>query len=246
MSIVADIVLVVVILFFVILFAKTGMAKILKKVGKTIISTLCSLVIGPWATTKVVGILRAPITEGTYKSFDKILQNSSTGYNLKEFFGKIPEAASEFLGHMGVNVSQLQASYGMHENASQEIIREMSTIIAEPCFSAIGFIIGHAIAFLVPLIVMWWIARMVETRQHPFFRGCDHVVGFINGCVVGYLAALGLAVLFYTFFQTVVAFQPESTIMEIYNNSYVFKFMREFDALGTINKVSLYLTSLKQ
>ncbi len=245
MSIVADIVLVIVMLFFVILFAKTGLSKMLKKIGKAIISTLCSLVIGPWATTKVVGVLRGPITEGTYKSFDSILRHSPTGYNLSEFFKRIPEDASKFLSFMGVDVMHLQSQYGMYEEASADIIREMSAIIAEPCFSAIAFIIGHAIAFFVPMIVMWWLARMVETRENRFLRGCDHVVGFFVGCVVGYMAALGIAILAYTLFQTVVAFNPESTIMDIYTHSYVFKFIREFDALGTINKVSIYLSSLK-
>lgn len=234
MFIVLDLLLVAVFVFIVVFFSKNGLTHSLHKLGKVFLSVFCTFVLGPWASAKLEALFfRAPITNGVYNSLSALVEKNANGYNLAQIFEKLPEGFVNFLHSFGADLETLEAEFGSHTSASDEILHGMAERIADPCIGVLSSIIGHIVCFLVPLLVMLWLEKRLENREkHKFLRVVDHITGGLAGLILGYGAAVGLAVLTNTVFQVVLAFDSSSGIMSIYNDSYVCRFLNEFDTIN--------------
>lgn len=243
MSILADILLVVIFIGILAFFSKYGLVKALMKIGKSFLSFFCAMVLGPWVAGRLeVWFMRRLITDGVHTSLVSFVEQNANGYNLAEVFEHLPEGFVKFLNGLGASLDVLEAEYGSYTEAGEEILREMAERIADPCIGVASGVIGYLVCFFVPLLVMWWLG--METRKntsHPIFRFFDHVGGFLVGLVLAYSAVLLLSVFAHTVFQIVLAFDSSSTIMEIYQESYIFKFLKEFDTLGALQKLLSYI-----
>ena len=238
LSIIIDIALVA--LFFVLVFfiTKAGFARTVYKIGKTWLSFFCSIMLGPWVASTLQGLfLRSAITGGIHNTLHDLIQNNPNGYNLNELFENLPDALTNFLNNYGINIAQLEAEFGPTTQASEDIIEAISLRIADPCVEMVSSLIGHVVCFVVPLIVFVWLSMKIRRTRIPFFRFMDRVSGFIMGVVIGYCAALVLSFAAHTVFQVVVAFDSSLPIMDVYNKSYVFKFLSEVDTVGGIKHV---------
>ena len=236
LSIIVDIFLISLFVFFVVFFSKYGFAKTIYKLGKTWMSFFVSMILGPWVSGVLDKLfLRKAITSGVQNTLIDLVENNANGYNLEELFMNLPEGFVGFLRQYGISLPELEAEYGSYTEASEEIIRGMAERIATPCIEMVSGIIGHVLGFVVPLIFFSWLSYKIRSRRVPFFRYVDHVSGFITGALVGYCAALGLSMLVHTAFQVIMAFDSHSIVADIYNNSYLFKFLCEFDTFGAIS-----------
>ena len=178
------------------------------------------------------------VTNAVHVSLNNLITHNANGYNLAELFASMPENFVNFLDSLGVSLSALEAEFGSYTEASDTIIRTMAERIATPCVSGISTILGHVIGFIVPWLFMKWISYQLENdARHKFLQVCDHIGGFIVGTGVGYAAVMGISILLSTIFQVIVAFDSSVQVMAIYNNSIVFKFLAEFDALGTLSRL---------
>lgn len=239
MSIVIDAILVVLFLVFVIIFTKFGFAKTVHKIGKTWLAVFCSVILGPWLAGLLTDLfLREWIVGGVLKTLTSIVEENANGYNLEQLFANLPENFVNFLNHQGISLVELEAQYGSYAEANVEIMNGMAVQIATPCIAMVSTVIGYIVCFVIPRIFFWWIERKVDrSDDHPILAFFDHVSGFVSGAIVGYIAALGVALLIYTGFQVSLAFDTSTGVMTIYEKSYVFKFLNEFDTLGAIGHV---------
>ena len=244
MSILIDILLIAVFVIFVIVFSKYGFARTTYKIGKTWLSVFCSMVLGPWVAAKLEGwFLRNTITTGINGTLLNLVENNPNQYSLEQLFERMPEGFISFLNSCGINFDQLEAEYGSSSYATEEMISAISERIADPCISMISSIIGHVICFIVPLIFFQWLNFQIRKRRVAFFRYIDHFVGFLVGVAIGYCVSLATALIVQTIFQVIVCFDAHSSVTGIYDNSYVFKFLNEFNSLEFIRELFKSLVS---
>ena len=239
MSIVVDIILIVVFLVFIIFFTKYGLDKALYKIGKAWLALACAFFLGPLITSLLEGLfITDMVTNAIYNSLNDLITYNANGYNLAELFESMPANFVNFLDSLGASLTALEAEFGSYTEASDTIIRTMAERIASPCISGLSTILGHVFGFLIPWLFMKWISyELQKDEKHAFFRASDHVGGFLVGACVGYAAVMGISILMSTIFQVVIAFDSSVQVMTIYNNSIVFKFLAEFDAMGTLSKL---------
>lgn len=248
MSILVDIILVVIFLIILIFFTKYGLDRALYKIGKAWLALACSFFIGPTITGFLEDIFFTGfITDAVHSSLVELIEHNANGYNLAELFASLPQNFVNFLDSFGASLTALELEFGSYTEASSEIISAMAERIATPCVSTISSILGQIIGFLVPWLFFKWIAyELKKDSKHSFFRFFDHVGGFIVGVALGYLAVMGLSVLTRTVFQVIIAFNSNVQLMTIYDNSFVFKFVAEFDIFGIIANIFQTVSSSLQ
>ncbi len=236
MSIVVDILLILVFIYFLIFFTKYGVDRALDKIGKTWLEIGCALIIVPLISTFLEDLfISRMVTDAVYNTLAEQIANNANGYNLAQLFENLPQNLVNLLDSLGASLSALEAEFGSYTEASSTIVRTMAERIAAPCVGAISAILGFIIGLLIPWLFMKWISfEIKKDESHPFFRFFDHVGGFLVGIAAGYAVVLGLSVLTKTIFQVVVAFDAGVNIMYIYDESYVFKFLNEVDTFGVI------------
>ncbi len=248
MSIVVDIVLVAIFLGIVIFFTKYGLDKALQKIGKVWLALAFSLFLGPLLTSFFENIFITNwITNGVHRSLIDLIEHNANGYNLAELFASMPENFVNFLDGLGASLSALEAEFGAYTEASETIIYTMAQRISAPCISVLSNLIGHILGIAIPWLFMKWISyELKKDEKHAFFRVFDYIGGFLVGVAVGYFAVMCISILASTIFQVIVAFDSSVQIMAIYNNSFVFKFLSEFDIIGEITNLFQSLSTLIQ
>ena len=236
MSILVDVILVIIFLLIVIFFTRFGLDKALYKLGKTWLVIACSFIIGPIITNFLEDLfITNLVTNAVHSSLIELIENNANGYNLAELFASMPQGFVNFLDSFGASLSALEAEFGSYTEASSEIIATMATRIATPCVNTLSSIIGQILGIIIPWAFFKWMSyELKKDSKHSFFRFFDYVGGFIVGVILGYLAVMGLAVLTKTIFQVIIAFNSEIQVMPIYENSFIFKFVADFNIFKVV------------
>ncbi len=238
MSIVIDILLILVFLLVIAFFSKYGLNRAVMKIGNAWLSLACACIIGPIITNFLEAtFFNDFIGNAVYNTLVGLIEGNANGYNLKELFDNLPTAFVDLLDALGVGLTSLEAEFGSYTEASAEIIRAMAQRIAEPCVEVISSIIGSAIGFVIPWVFVRWIHNEIRKDRIPFFRIVDYIGGGVVGVAAGYALVLGIALLTKTIFQIITAFNAGIGLMGIYDNSFVLKFIAEFDTFGAIQKL---------
>ena len=238
MSIVIDILIILIFIAVVAFFTKYGLDRAILKIGNAWLSLALTFLIGPWVTGLLEDLfLREVIVGGVYNSLTDLIAHNANGYNLAELFEKLPANFVAFLDGLGASLPALEAEFGAYTEASSEIIQAMAERIATPCVSVISSLVGHVLGFIVPWLFFRWLKYEIQKdNAHTFFRVFDHIGGFVVGVAGGYFIVLALAVLTKTVFQVIIAFDASVELMPIYHNSFVFRFLGEFDTFGAIKR----------
>ena len=238
MSVFIDVCLCVIFAFFVFWFSKNGFAYTVYKIGKTWLSLLCSIVLGPYVTTSLQKwFLLDAVTTGVNNTLVQCVENNPNGYNLEQLFDNLPSGFVTFLEHVGISLPELEAIYGPSTETSEEILAEIARRIAAPCADALATIVGHIVCFVVTLIFFAWLKFEIRKRRIAFLRYIDHAIGFVAGIAIGYCAIWGISLLVSTTFQVLVAFDANSPVISIYNNSHILKFLNEFNVFNAIRQM---------
>lgn len=238
MSILVDVLLILVFLFVIAFFTKYGLSRAVMKIGNAWLSLACSFIIGPIITNFLeAAFFNELVGGGVYNTLVTLIEGNANGYNLKELFDNLPAGFQSFLNELGVSLPLLEAEFGSYTEASADIIRAMAQRIAEPCVNVISGLIGQVIGFVIPWVFVRWMNNEIRKDRIPFFRAVNYVGGGIVGVAAGYALVLGLALLTKTVFQVITAFNAGIGLMDIYNNSFVFKFITEFDTFGAIKNL---------
>lgn len=237
MSVFIDICLCLVFVFFVVWFSKNGFAFAVYKIGKTWLSMLCSIALGPYVATSLQKwFLLDAVTSGVNNTLVQCVENNPNGYSLSQLFASLPDGFVAFLKHVGIDIAELESIYGSSTEGTEELLSDIAGRIAAPCAEALATIIGHVVCFVVALIFFAWIKLELRKRRIAFLRYLDHIVGFVAGAAIGYCAAWGLSLLISTIFQVVAAFDAHSAVIDVYNGSFILKFLNEFNLLGALQQ----------
>ena len=230
MSIIVDLLLVIIFIGVLVFFTKYGLERAIEKIGKAWLSLAITFIISPWITGLLEELFfNDLLTNAVYASLTDLIEHNANGYNLAEVFEHLPAGFVSFLDSLGASLEALEAEFGSYTTASNEIMHAMAERIATPCVNIISTIIGLIIGFVIPFLFFRWLSVAIRDNHVPFFRVCDHIGGFFVGAIGGYFLALGLALLTRTTFQVIIAFDASNDLMPIYYDSYVFRFLGEFD-----------------
>ena len=236
MSIVVDFSLILVFAAVVFFFARKGLDSAVERLGKIWLDIAFALIVAPILMNLFeVLFFRDLMTDAVHATLVDLISHNANGYNLAELFDSLPANFVNLLDGLGASLSALEAEFGSYTEASDAIIREMAARIAEPCVRAVSSILSFGLGILVPKLFRAWIHHeLKKDSNRPFFKFLDRVDGLLVGVALGYLAVLGLSIVTRTVFQVIVAFDSSVQVMPIYENSYVFKFIAEFDTFGAI------------
>ncbi len=235
MSILADVLLVAIFVAVVAGFTKYGFTRTMLRIGKAWMSVFTSCVLGPVVAGRLHSwILLKPITSGVHNTLTIAVNNNPNGYNLEELFQNLPDGLIRFLENYNISMPDLIATYGATTEASDEMLRVIAERIATPCSETISQWIGHIVCLLFSFLFFAWL----EAREDVFAgrKGMmlDRISGFFIGVLIGCCAAWLIAMFAQLIFQVIVAFDANSAVTDIYQNSYIFKFLNEFDMIGAI------------
>ena len=238
MSIFIDIVLLATFVTFVVIFTRNGFVGTISKIGRTWISLFFSAILNPFVSGRIhEWFLLKPITRGVNNTLTELVSNNPNGYSLSELFENLPEGFIKFLKHYGISLAELEAEYGSDTEAVGDILGEIAEKISIPFSEMLSSILAYILCFVASLLFFAWLNMKIKQRRSPFFRFLDGVSGLVIGATIGYCAVFGISVVVYTIFQVIVAFNANSAVTAIYENSYIFKFVNEFDILGIIRNL---------
>ena len=236
-SVCIDLLLIGLFLFFLIRFAKYGFARTVYKIGKTWLSLFCSAALGPWVASWVEKFIDSPITNGIHRTLQQLVENNANEYNLGQVFENLPAGFVRFLEHYGVDFAALEAEYGSSTYAGAEILRAISERLSAPCVENIASAIGHAVCFVVSLLFFAWLNFEIKKRRFAFFRYVDQFAGIVAGLAIGYCASFALALIIHMAFQVVVCFNAQSGVTRVYGQTYVLRFLNEFNVIEFLKNV---------
>jgi len=163
--------------------------------------------------------------------YEKITEYTGGADTLAEFFNNIPDSFVNFVKIFGMDIATLKEQYGNAEN-TEEVLRNMANTIATPLANAISSIIAFVALFLVVFIVLTVIFLILKKVEIPFLTSIDRVLGLIFGFVSGFFIAACLSTAVYAFLEYYAVMNENPAAMDLFNNSYVFKFiynLRIFD-----------------
>ena len=238
-SILIDVLIVLVFLAVTLFFSKHGLDRAIHMIGKAWLSVACALFVGPKITAFLENLfIREGINSAVHASLTDLIEHNTNGYNLAQLFDNLPSGFVRFLDGLGASLSTLEAEFGSYTEAGPEIIRAMAERIAAPCIGAISTVIGSFLGFIIPFLFFKWIEfEIKKDDSHMFFKVLDHVGGVIVGLAAGYALVLGISLLTRTAFQVIVAFDASIPVMDVYNSSFIFKFLAESDTFGAIGRL---------
>jgi hypothetical protein len=237
-GILIDLLLVGIFVGFVVLFWKYGFARAVYKIGKTWLSAACSLLIGPWLTQFLQNLfLRAWITNAVHSTVSGLVQNNANNYTIAELFAHLPEGFVKILGNYQLSPEALEREFGSLSYTSDELLLAISERLADPCISMVSSMIGHIVGFAVPLFFFMWLNGKIRRSRKPFFRYVDKISGVFVGICLGYCAVAVAAVFLQSVFQIILAFDAHNIVADIYEKSFLFEFMSQFDTLNAIRMI---------
>jgi len=238
MSIVIDVLLIAVLALIAFRFTRVGFATTVFRIGRAWLSLFTSFILGPIVSGRLeVWFLSDTITNGIYKTLDQTLLNSTTGYNIKALFAHLPDGFVSFLNYFKISLPELEATYGSTTEPNEEMLREIARLLATPLASFAASLLGHIICFLFTFFFFKWINLQIRKRRIPVFRYLDHILGCIVGIALGCAVIIGTSILTRTVFQIILAFNAESTLMSLYESTYVLKFLGNLDIVGIFSQL---------
>ena len=199
------------------------------------------MVISPFFSAIIHDLfLSDTITNGIYNTLSNIVANNPNGYSISELFASLPGGFVSFLSYHNISLPELEAIYGPATEASEEILLAIAERIALPTADTVSTIVSYGLGFIIPFFFFKWLNAKImsikdsEEKGRVFLRRMDTACGVITGFAIGAAVAILASTVVFTIFQIIMAFNAESVVMEIYDKSFIFKFISSFDILGII------------
>lgn len=224
MSVFIDVIIIGILGFFVIKYCYTGLLCAVLGAGKFIASVAAAVMLGkPLGIFISDNLISDPMTDLVYV---RISENIVSGEKLSEFFNNIPEAFVKLVRLFGVDMATVQTKYATAE-ASDGIIRDMANTISRPISDTVSAMIAYVTIFIITLIVITLLIKALRGIKIPVLTGIDRLLGLCLGLIIGLLGASLVSTVVYTGLEFFIAVDQNAEIMNVYNDSFVFKYIYE-------------------
>lgn len=217
-----DILLVAVLAFYVVRHFHYGLMHTVYNIGKFIAAFLLAAIFGrPLAGYLADGVIGDAVTA---KVFDKISEYVGGSESLSAFFNDVPEGFASLVKLFGVDMAALREQYGTAEG-SEAILRDMAETISYPISGTISAIIAYVAIFVVSLAILSVVVMLLAKIKLPILTGLDKTLGLLLGLVLGLMNVALISTVVYSGLEFFAAMNENSEIMNVYYDSFVFKFV---------------------
>jgi hypothetical protein len=136
----------------------------------------------------------------------------------------------------GGNIEKLEAKYSTAQS-SDAVLREMAEGIAMPVAETISSILAAIIVFLVTYVAVTIAIFFLKHVKIPIITSFDRLLGLGLGVVVGVLGVSLASTAIYSLLEYFALSRNDPEIMNVYNNSWVFKFVCDLRIFEFIRKL---------
>lgn len=233
MNVLIDVLLLTVIVISAIKHYRSGLMHSIFGVGKFLISIFVSAMFGkPIGAMLADGIIGEKLTDSVYLRISRYVD----GQALSDFFDNLPKGFLNLLDLLGADVNKLEAQYGTADGG-EIAIREMSAVVARPIADTVSSIIACVLVFLVTYIILTVVIFSLKHIKIPIITSIDKYLGLALGAVLGFFAAALISTAVYSVSEFIAAMNSDSQIMDVYNNSLIFKFIYDLRIFEFIRKL---------
>jgi len=92
---------------------------------------------------------------------------------------------------------------------------------------AVAGVVAYVVIFAAVVAVSGFVIDKLKNIEIPIITKFDKLLGLALGLVVGLFAVSFLSTAIYTVLELIDAVNPNSTVMEIYSDSHVFRFIKD-------------------
>ena len=222
MNIVFDILLVALFAFMAIRGYFKGFMKMVLSFGRLILAVVITLVFGSafsgWIDEKFIN---PPIYDWVFGKISELAGNAVT--NVDEFLNGLPGIFKNFVDYEG-----FQDKYGEAGASVDALVTDVSTSVSGAMSAVVSTVVGYvllfALSFVILTVVIWLVGKFADL---PLLKTGDKLLGLAVGAVSGLLAvALVASVLYLIVYLT--------GDLSAYENSVVFKFVKDINVFGFI------------
>ena len=222
MNIVFDILLVVLFLFMTIRGYFKGFMKMVLSFGRLVLAVAITLIFGSafsgWINEKFIN---APVYDWVFGKISDLAGNAVS--NVDEFLNDLPGIFKNF-----VDSEAFQDKYGEAGASVDALVVDVSTSVSGALSNVISTVLGYValflLSFIVLTIVIWLVGKFADL---PLLRTGDKLLGLLVGAVSGLLAVALVASVLYLIMSL-------TGDLSAYENSVVFKFVKDINVFGFI------------
>lgn len=222
MNVLIDILLIALFAFMAIRGFFKGFMKMVLSFGRLVLAMVITLVFGSafsgWIDKTFVN---PPIYEWVHGKLSELAGGAVT--NVDEFLNSLPAAFKGF-----VDSEAFRDKYGEAGASVDALVTDVSTSVSGAMSAVLATVIGYillfAISFAILTVVIWLVGKFAEL---PILKSGDKLLGLAVGAVGGLIAmALAASVLYLIVYLT--------GDMSAYENSVIFKFVKDINVFGFI------------
>ncbi len=187
MSIILDISVVAIILIFLLIGLKNGMAKTLFSLIKTIVAVVVSILLGQLAAQ---AIYESFIKTNLISDMEKAINDASGGHldEIENALNQVPNFIINLLPNFGIDTSSISSDTNSSQGLANNIESTISPVIVL-ILSAICILLIYIIVSLLLKLLDKLISKIVKL---PVINGADRILGGVFGVAIGLVIVMGL------------------------------------------------------
>lgn len=218
-----------------------------KKGCKTVLNllvTVCAFAaayfFGPDVGEFFVTDIVAEKTQGViYEFLRSVIGETAETITVADLFARIPESFTELLERVGADMDTIVRSFGEMTVISDGTLNLMAERLTEPVSRWIAVALGCVVVFVAALILLliakWLIGLLIKL---PVLKQANTFVGFLMGVVSAFAWTWVICLGVNAFIEYSLLGEYNATLAAIAENSYFFRFFRDFSLIDLIGKVN--------
>lgn len=215
MQYVIDVILALLLVFFIVRGYRRGFFKTVLSTGRLVIAILLTVALGTQVSQYLdQKYIHQPVYEKVHTELAGMAADA--GAQSDEFFRQLGD---QYGSYVDKDVLDKQAE--SNADSLDQMVEEYSASISKTVSGAISTVVGYLLtfiaAFIVLTILIWLVGKLV---QLPLLRQFDKVAGLILGLVTGFFAVSLLA-------TAVWALLYATDSLDVYSKTYLLKFFKE-------------------
>lgn len=222
MNIVFDLILVALFGFMLLRGYLKGFMKMILSFGRLILAVVITVIFGSAFSGWIDETFVNPrVFEWVHGKVSELAGNAVT--NVEEFINDLPALLKSF-----VDSEAFQDKYGDAGASVDALVTDVSTTISDALSSVISAVIGYVLLFILAFVILTVVIFFVDKfAKLPLIKTGDKILGLVVGAVTGIIAVALLASVLYL----VVYLTGD---MSAYENSVIFKFVKDINVFGFI------------
>lgn len=237
MNWVIDIVLASVFILTVVVCAARGFVKSIWWLLRAVLSLGASFLFGHrFGTWLMERFILGKFTDVARASLESIVHENNGSFDISEAFSSMPESFRSLLARFGADASTLQGVYGGSSNSSASDLNALASDIATPVARVVSEALGYVAVFLIVFIVvtvLGWVVRLIA--ELPVLRSVNHLLGGVFGVACGFIYLWVICLAISAFVESGIAETESRALMQLAQESYLFRFFCGFSPLDYIN-----------